>query len=75
MHICSIPNDVKHALTRYMSYLSFANPLFWGLIKASAMRSFRVALSDVKKLHKIFLKIVTNSVYNKVKLMYKYKKW
>lgn len=55
MHMCSIPNDAKHALTRYtcMSYLSFANPLLWGLIKASAMRSFRVALSDVKKLHKI----------------------
>lgn len=27
MHMCSIPNDAKHALTRYMSYLSFANPL------------------------------------------------
>lgn len=52
----SIPNDAKHALTRYMSYLSFANPILWGLIKASAMRSFRVALSDVKKSSQDLLK-------------------
>lgn len=75
MYICFILNDVKYVLIRYMSYLLFVNFFFWGLIKVFVMRLFRVVFSDVKKFYKIFLKIVMNLVYNKVKLMYKYKKW